>query len=129
MRHTHYFTLKEFECPCCGLEEMASSTVAKLDAARSTAGVPFIVTSGTRCEKHNMVVGGSPTSSHLVSKIDNKSHAVDIVTITSQIRHKILVALIEAGFKRIGIGFNFIHADDDPAKHPGVIWLYNGGGS
>jgi len=114
-----YFSKKELECPCCGKCEMDDNFLLMLDRAREYAGIPFVISSGFRCEKHNREVGGSPTSSHL------KGKAVDIVADNSRRRYIILKALMKVGFTRIGIGKNFIHVDNDESKVQGVIWLYN----
>ena len=112
------FKKKEFACPCCGKQHMERSTTESLDDARSIAGVPFNINSGWRCKAHNEKVGGKKTSSHLTG------WAVDIEATSSRQRFKILDGLIRAGFKRIGIGKTFIHADRDPGKSPQVTWLY-----
>lgn len=39
-------------------------------------------------------------------------------------RVPVVYSLWEAKFRRIGIGRDFIHADDDPNKPQGVVWLY-----
>ena len=36
----------------------------------------------------------------------------------------VIYGLIEAGFTRIGIHPKFVHADNDPKKVEGVIFLY-----
>jgi hypothetical protein len=90
----------------------------RFDKARQIAGVPFHINSGYRCEKHNKEVGGKKFSSHLRGK------AGDIACYSSWQRFFMVDALIKAGFTRIGLGKNFIHADDDEAKEPRVIWLY-----
>ncbi len=114
-----YFKLEEFKCPCCGRVAMDYDFIDKLDEARAIANIPFIITSGYRCEKHNKEVGGKYNSSHLVGK------AVDIEVKNSYERFKILQALIKVGFKRIGIANNFIHVDNDINDKPcPVIWLY-----
>jgi zinc D-Ala-D-Ala carboxypeptidase len=94
-----------------------------LDAARTLAGIPFHINSGYRCVKHNAdkQVGGSPTSSHLIGV------AVDLRCELSSERFIILYALLDAGFKRIGIGGSFIHVDLDLMKPQNVIWKYQGG--
>jgi uncharacterized protein len=63
-------------------------------------------------------VGSRPTSSHLTG------HAVDIAVVSVGERFKVLKAMLDAGFERLGIGRDFIHADVDPAKPSGVAWLY-----
>ncbi len=114
----NYFKMEEFECPCCGENLTSPTLVKKLNKAREIAGVPFVINSGCRCEKHNKEVGGSPTSSHL------RGLAVDIKTTGSRNRFKILTSLLNVGFTRLGIGESFIHTDIDGAKAQEVIWDY-----
>lgn len=89
-----------------------------LDSARDLAEIPFIVNSGYRCPAHNAHVGGTSTSSHL------KGLAADIRATTSSQRFAMLSALLEVGFKRIGIGKTFIHIDRDKSKTSKVVWTY-----
>ena len=114
----HYFTIDEFKCKCCGVENMNRAFIHKLDSTRSIAGVPFTVVSGYRCEKHNTEVGGKSDSAHL------RGLAADIAVIGSCGRFKILDAAFRLGFNRIGIGKTFIHLDTDKSLPPQVIWLY-----
>ena len=120
-----HFNFEEFDCPTLegsGLPttdggKMNLDFLHKLDEARELAGVPFKITSGYRSPQHNLDVGGRIGSSHI------KGLAVDIACVNSHQRQKILTALIQVGFKRIGIGKSFIHSDLDPDK-PNAIWLY-----
>jgi len=119
-----HFIITEFACKCgCGLANVHYRLTALLDDAREIAGVPFVITSGCRCEKHNTDTGGKPDSSHLPLK-SNAFYcmAVDISTANSALRYVILRALIMVGFNRIGIGKNYIHVDIDPYKPQKVIW-------
>ena len=115
MRH---FQRKEFLCPCCGEEDMAPAFLAKLDEARAIAGVPFVITSGFRCRKHNAAVGGVDDSSHVWGV------ASDIAAASSERRYHILRGLLLAGFRPIGLGPHFIHADADEDKPQDVTWTY-----
>lgn len=116
---TKYFKESEFTCKCgCNTNEMNAFTVAKLDRARGIAGVPFVITSGYRCEAHNRAVGGVKGSAH------TKGYAVDIKADTGALRYTILMALLAVGFNRIGIAKTFIHVDDDPTLPKKVIWDY-----
>lgn len=119
---SRYFTDDEFECKCgeCGLgkKDMREMTLMRLDIARGISNHPYIIRSAIRCEKHNKNEGGSSTSSHL------DGYAVDITVKSNRGRWKVLNGLWEAKFRRIGIGKDFIHADDDPNKAPAVVWLY-----
>lgn len=113
-----FFNQSDFNCKCCGFNNISFSFVSVLDRARGLAGIPFKVISGTRCEKHNKKVGGSPTSSHLIGK------AADIEVANSANRYQMVRALLIAGFERIGIGRDFIHVDNDASKVQKVIWHY-----
>ena len=110
--------LSEFDCPCCGMNRMKQGTFNRFAFAREIAQVAFVITSGCRCESHNEAIGGKDDSSHLICE------AGDIACIASWNRWKIVDALKDAGFLRIGIGEDFIHADTDILKPQGVIWLY-----
>jgi zinc D-Ala-D-Ala carboxypeptidase len=117
---TKFFHPDEFKCPCgCGQNEMLSEFMDKLAAARFYANIPFVINSGFRCPSHNKAVGGTIYSSHMAGR------AADINVPNSRARFKILESLVRAGFTRVGVGENFIHVDDDPAKDPQVVWLYS----
>lgn len=97
---------------------MTEQHMDMLMVARMIADTPFIITSGCRNPEQNVRVGGSQDSEHLYGK------ACDIQCIESGDRWHIVNALIKAGFTRIGIGKDFIHAGSS-AQHPEeVIWLY-----
>jgi zinc D-Ala-D-Ala carboxypeptidase len=109
-----YFKINEFNCKCCGVQEMDQTFLAQLDKARGYAGTPFIINSGFRCVKHNAEVG---------SKSDNhpSGKAADIACIDGPERIKIITGLILAGFRRIEIGKTWVHADSMPKIDS--LWL------
>jgi len=115
---TKNFNRRELQCPCCGLMNMDSGTVGRLQLARDIAGIPFKINSASRCEKHNREVGGVAGSAHL------HGFAVDVVAIQSATRMLVLRSLLAAGFERIGIAKTFIHADRDLDLPGDVVWLY-----
>lgn len=88
-----------------------------LDEAREFAEIPFIINSAYRSPNHPLSIK-NPTSSHI------KGLAVDIKATDSKTRFKIVKALIEVGFTRIGIADTFIHVDLDLDKTQEVIWTY-----
>ena len=92
--------------------------VALLDKARGIAGIPFKINSGIRTKTQNTNAGGVEDSSHLTGL------AVDLACTTSANRYKMMTALLEVGFNRIGLGETFIHADIDKTKAGNVIWDY-----
>lgn len=126
-----WFGIDEFECPCCGEQNMNEGVVKMLNMARTLAGVAFVVKapegSACRCFAHNRKVGGKDHSAHLIENEDGsrrESYAVDIKCTTSHERFRILYGLINAGFTRIGVAKTFIHADTDPDLPPEVVWVY-----
>jgi len=92
--------------------------VEMLDVARGKADVPFKINSGFRTKARNRAVGGVKDSSHLTG------NAVDINARGNDKRFKIVKALLEVGFNRIGIGETFVHADISKNKSNNVIWTY-----
>lgn len=74
-----YFKESEFTCKCgCGLNNMNLKIVKIADEVRKHFGKPAIVTSGSRCEKHNKEVGGVANSRHLQGKaIDMYVQGID----------------------------------------------------
>lgn len=114
-----YFNYSDFECKCgCGRNEAKPELIHKLNEARRAAGVPFHITSGTRCESNNAASGGSPDSAHV------DGWAADIQCNSSRPRYKMIMGLSDAGFTRIGISNRFTHVDCDPDKPKSVIWVY-----
>lgn len=64
-----HFKKSEFICKCgCGLNNIQLDVVKIADEVREHFGNPAIVTSGTRCSKHNKEVGGVANSRHLKGK-------------------------------------------------------------
>ena len=94
---------------------MDSLFLSQIDNARDYAEIPFRINSGYRCPAHNAKVGST-------SKNHTSGKAADIECLTGPMRLKIVMGLIRAGFRRIGISKTFIHADsmDEMAS----IWLY-----
>jgi hypothetical protein len=97
---------------------MNPGSVDRVQVAREIAGVPFVLNRAISCEEHNQKVGGSDTSSHLLG------YAFDIACANDGHRWKIIEGLKRAGFTRIGVRKDFIHADDDPAKNQERLWVY-----
>ena len=115
-----YFKESEFrKCvPACSLQDMKQGTMDKLDAAREIAGIPFVLNSAYRPVEWEKAHGRTGDGAH------PHGQAVDIRCNSNANRMKIVRALIEAGFVRIGIGKTFVHADDDAAKSQNVMWHY-----
>jgi len=116
-----HFTPAEFKCQCGKCSGGVKTTLIEmLDDARDMAKVPFVITSGYRCEAHNAAIGASPTSSHTLGL------AADIAAPTSHHAFLIMQSLIFCGFRRIGWNQakKFIHCDIDADKPQRVLFAY-----
>ena len=123
-RLTKNFHEDEFYCKCQACQDASNGIgdstrvyvkldfgfVHMLQKARNIAGIPFVFNSAYRCHAHNKAVGSRADSAH------PKGSAVDIKNSGYKERFIIVAALIEAGFTRIKIYQNHIHADIDPSK-------------
>ena len=109
------FKIEEFNCKCCGGNKMKPDFLEKLDNARDIAGIPFGISSGYRCPRHNKEIGSTATNHPL-------GVAADIRCTDGSSRFKIISALIQAGFTRIGVAKSFIHCDTN--NLPSSIWFY-----
>lgn len=85
--------------------ELKPVLVDKLDAARTAAGIPFVITSGYRTVAENTAVGGVADSAHLTGA------AADIACSDSVSRLAMLKAFLSVGFTRIEICPAHIHVD------------------
>lgn len=117
-----YFREAEFQrlTPACSLQDMKQETMDMLDKARAAAGVPFVLTCAYRSVAWDKSKGRDGKSAHTTG------HALDIAATTSGQRLAIVRGLLAAGCRRIGIGKNFIHADNDPGKPQDVMFHYYG---
>jgi len=120
MIFSKYFKEEEFRncTPGCSLQDMKKRTMSKLDTAREIAGIPFLLNSAFRSDQWDISRGRSGTSAHTLGQ------AVDIRCINQSDRFVMICALLQAGFKRIGIGDTFIHVDDSEVHTSEIIWLY-----
>jgi len=94
----------------------------KLILLQKRTGYPVLkrINSAVRSASHNRKVGGVSNSSHLIPKCQ----AVDIHTSTRSIRDRLVIEARNVGFKRIGVGRNFVHLDVDRFKSQYVAWGY-----
>ncbi len=112
----NYFTENEQSCNCCGEGRLEDVFLGKLNQARRNAGIPFVLNSAFRCEKHNTKVKGAKYSRHL------KGIAADIKCKSSIRRFIIIDSLIKSGMSRIIVYPTFIHADDSKTERRKIIW-------
>ena len=115
-----YFSDAEFRrcTPSCSLEQMDEGFLRLLDQVRETAGIPLVLNCGYRSKEWDLAKGRNGNSAHTRGK------AVDIRCNASVTRWKIVRAAIDAGIRRIGIGENFVHLDNDDTLPQCVMWHY-----
>jgi len=93
---TEYFSLREFECPCCRRVMLSPDLLARLNHLRMVINRPVYINSGYRCPEENHKVGGAPGSYHL------RGMAADI-HVNDFLLSDLLTIAQEIGFN--GIGF------------------------
>lgn len=115
-----YFKPAEFvRCtPSCKIDDMDPAFLDLLDDVREAAGIPLVLNCAFRSKAWDLAKGRSGNSAHTRGK------AVDIRCTTSTNRLKIVKAAILCGIKRIGIGKNFVHLDNDASLSQNVMWHY-----
>ena len=112
-----YFPEEPFSCRCgCGLSPFDPAMRLILNEVREELGIPLIINSGCRCEKHNAAVGGAGSSAHMVQP-DGLCHAVDIKCLWDVTRGRLLEALQKRGIRRFEASNKHLHADNSPL-HP-----------
>lgn len=77
---TKNFSRSEFACRCgCGFDDINKFLVAKLQVLRDKIGVPIMINSGCRCQKHNDAIGGAKFSYHIRGlAADIKNPSIDL---------------------------------------------------
>jgi len=116
---TDHFCRSEFECPCCGKDNVSLRLVQALEKLRELCGdQPIHVNSGVRCVEWNHMIGGVPTSQHIMGR------AADIVVRSHEPIEVAEKAEKVAEFRHGGIGVydTVVHVDvrmDGPARWEG----------
>lgn len=120
MLELRYFKDDEFKraVPPCSLSDMDEEFMRKLDECRDFAGLPFVINSAYRSVAWEKKHGRQGTSQHCLGK------AVDIRCRTNAERYRIIESFLVNGFKRIGVGSNFIHVDSGYPDSQPIIWTY-----
>lgn len=115
-----YFKEPEFKrcVPSCSLQDMNQQFMTALDALRAQAGIPLVLNCAYRSVQWDKSKGRSGNSAHTRGK------AADIRCNASATRWKIVRAALALGFKRIGIGKDYVHVDMDSSLPQNVIWHY-----
>jgi len=101
-----HFKPHEFNAP----ERMDHDFLMRLDAARSVAGIPFVVS-------HVRQFRPGDDGDH------GQGTGVDIRCHDSRSRYIILTAALAVGFNRIGVYNRHIHVGSSPVLAPNVVWV------
>lgn len=112
-----YFSFNELKCPCCNRMRIHFPTFLLLLSARISAQMPFKINSAYRCVDYNKKIG-SESDNHPQGK------AYDISCFNSYSRIILIEHLLRAGFKRLGIHSDYIHAD--ATDKPSLAWIGTG---
>tara|TARA_R110000822_G_scaffold106754_7_gene235133 strand:+ start:619 stop:990 length:372 start_codon:yes stop_codon:yes gene_type:complete len=123
MIHFKYIEFDSPDLPGSGKEFMSCVFLELLDKARSEAGIPFKITSGFRTPEYNYQLKsrGYPAS---INSEHLKGLAADIAVTSPANRLIIIEALLYVGFRRLGIGKNYIHVDLSTTKRQDIVWVY-----
>jgi uncharacterized protein YcbK (DUF882 family) len=118
----HFFAF-EFDCPCdrpdCDFTLIDEDLPPKVELMREFVGCALRITSGYRCDGHqeDLKEEGFETA----KKSEHpKGRAVDLWT-GKHSGDELAAAARKAGFKAVGIGGTFVHADLRPEFHE---WRY-----
>lgn len=123
-----FFKKTEFDCPCCGGNQMSETFLRKLDDHRGRVDFPFIVTSGYRCPNHNEQVSSTGRNGpHTTGR------AVDLAIFGRNAHRLIQQGALGGWYSGIGLkqhgphAARFVHLDDleqtDGRFRP-TIWTY-----
>ena len=114
----NHVNLDEFQCKCgCGVIRTSPTLMNLCDKGREMTGIPWVVNSAYRCAEHNANVGSS-------SDVHVKGLAVDVGAKNSRDRFLVMQAMMQLGFRRIGVHKEFIHGDIDHDKPEELLWIY-----
>ena len=112
-KDTDNFKVSEFTCKCgCGYNIIDQRVIDMCQTIRKALGVPVLVNSGCRCEKHNKAVGGSKGSFHTKGKAADLSSSLGAVFMFEAVKQlKTEGKLPDLEYCILYKDKNFIHID------------------
>lgn len=108
---TPILSLPEIRCKCnqnrCYHVPVSTVLLDLFKKLRELTGVPILVSSGYRCPTHNLIVGGSNTSQHLLGL------ALDLVIPEGLTKENFAALCVQAGFSFVKVydDKNIVHVD------------------
>lgn len=110
-----HFEYEEFDCKWCsksstGFRYMDRHFLQMLDEARDLAELKFKILKGMVCYGCRDRINELENSAHLIGR------AAVIQCKHPYKRYRIIAALLEAGFTRIGINRNYLYVDNDDMR-------------
>lgn len=112
-----YFQPSDFTCSCCKVDLTTQEAKDRLLAYREKVGIPMIIDSSYRCEKHNTDVGGAKDSQH----VHGTAFDIRWSHLTGAQKHSMLKVALEM-FTGVGLHKAFIHLD--VRRGDRLIWFY-----
>ena len=106
------------ERPACDAPPPTQELLDRLDLMRYQYGYPIVITSGPRCATWNLKKGGKANSDHRTGE------GADLDCPGSRARFELYDAARRAGFRRLGIGRNFLHVGTAERLDQDVTWTY-----
>ena len=116
MQITEHFTTDEVKCPCCDRIKVVPGFfrhMEKLEEMRQELGFAIIINSGYRCPEHNVEVGGSVESWHMLFATDVRPSWGEGFEHRLKAMYKVALSQKWGG---IGYYTNFLHLDMRPEE-------------
>lgn len=114
---------------------LSDAFMSRLDDARGFAGVGFAIVDGVRSPAKNASLKGAVSDSAHLPDAQGFGHAADLEIGDDHRLFCMLLGIIKAGFRRIGIYVaqdpnnpsrfipHHMHVDDDMTKPVEVVWI------
>lgn len=115
---TEHFRYGDLICPCCDQLMLVPAVyrhMSMLESLQRELGIPLVVTSGFRCEKHNAAVGGQARSWHLLFATDVTLRDTPVDTAVLKELYRLADTV---GFGGVGLYDEHVHLDlrPEPAR-------------
>ncbi|MGB2335684.1 MAG: D-Ala-D-Ala carboxypeptidase family metallohydrolase [Alcanivorax sp.] len=106
-----HFSRYEFACKCgCGYDTVDAELLRVLEDVREQFNEPITITSGCRCKRHNVDVGGAFNSQHLYGRAADITVADTMPAAVARFAHVMVVP-------GIGEYNSFTHLDTRSGDH------------